>query len=127
VELRRGAARASFVMDHGRFGPQGALGGADGATNCVTVWQDGQAHVPEHLSKEQDIPLGAGDRVHVRTPGGGGYGAAWERATDAVLEDVRLGYYSIDQAREMFGVVLTPNPLALDDAATSQMRARGPA
>ena len=28
VELLRGTARASFVMDHGRFGPQGALGGA---------------------------------------------------------------------------------------------------
>ena len=30
VELLRGTARASFVMDHGRFGPQGALGGGDG-------------------------------------------------------------------------------------------------
>ncbi|MFN9389176.1 MAG: hydantoinase B/oxoprolinase family protein, partial [Betaproteobacteria bacterium] len=27
VRLRRGEARASFVMDHGRFGPRGALGG----------------------------------------------------------------------------------------------------
>ena len=56
VELRRGEARASFVMDHGRFGPQGALGGADGAVNEVEVWQDGVLHTPEHLSKEQDIP-----------------------------------------------------------------------
>ena len=30
LELRNGEARASFVMDHGRFGPQGALGGGDG-------------------------------------------------------------------------------------------------
>ena len=35
VELRRGSARASFVMDHGRFGPQGALGGADGAAHVL--------------------------------------------------------------------------------------------
>ena len=27
VEVRRGQAQASFVMDHGRVGPQGALGG----------------------------------------------------------------------------------------------------
>ncbi|TIX72572.1 MAG: methylhydantoinase, partial [Mesorhizobium sp.] len=33
VEILRGDARASFVMDHGRFGPQGALGGKDGAPN----------------------------------------------------------------------------------------------
>ena len=31
VKLRRGEARASMVMDHGRFGPRGALGGVVGA------------------------------------------------------------------------------------------------
>lgn len=91
VELRRGSARASFVMDHGRFGPQGALGGADGAPNEVEVWRDGEMYTPEHLSKEQDIPLRAGDRVRVRTPGGGGYGPASERDSALIEEDKRLG------------------------------------
>ena len=91
VELRRGSARASFVMDHGRFGPQGALGGADGAPNEVEVWRDGKMYTPEHLSKEQDIPLKAGDRVRVRTPGGGGYGPASERDSALIKEDKRLG------------------------------------
>ena len=58
VELLRGTARASFVMDHGRFGPQGALGGADGGVNRVEVIRGGEILVPEHLSKAQDIPLG---------------------------------------------------------------------
>lgn len=31
IEVLRGDARACFVMDHGRTGPQGALGGLDGA------------------------------------------------------------------------------------------------
>lgn len=91
VELRRGNARASFVMDHGRFGPQGALGGADGAVNEVEVWREGVKYIPEHLSKEQDIPLQAGDRVRVKTPGGGGYGPALERDLDLIKEDKRLG------------------------------------
>ena len=91
VELRRGNARASFVMDHGRFGPQGALGGADGAVNEVEVWREGVKYIPEHLSKEQDIPLQAGDRVRVKTPGGGGYGSALERDLDLIKEDKRLG------------------------------------
>ncbi|MEM0921944.1 MAG: hydantoinase B/oxoprolinase family protein [Pseudomonadota bacterium] len=90
VELRRGTARASFVMDHGRFGPQGVLGGEDGAPNEVTIWQSGVARVPEHLSKAQDIPLTAGDRVRVKTPGGGGYGPPEERAPEAVAEDIAL-------------------------------------
>lgn len=91
VELRRGTARASFVMDHGRFGPQGALGGADGAVNEVEVWRDGVKYIPEHLSKEQDIPLKAGDRVRVRTPGGGGYGDPADRDPALIERDRRLG------------------------------------
>ncbi|WP_435311550.1 hydantoinase B/oxoprolinase family protein, partial [Primorskyibacter sedentarius] len=74
VEILKGTARASFVMDHGRTGPQGALGGQDGGVNRVEVTQGGTSFVPEHLSKAQDIALTAGDRVRVRTPGGGGYG-----------------------------------------------------
>jgi N-methylhydantoinase B len=93
VELLRGEARASFVMDHGRTGPQGALGGSDGAVNKVTVIRDGVAHVPQHLSKEQDIPLKAGDRVYVDTPGGGGYGDPNERDPQLIAHDIAMGYY----------------------------------
>ena len=102
LELRRGEARASFVMDHGRFGPLGALGGSDGAPNQVEVTRDGEVYVPEHLSKEQDIALKAGDRVRVRTPGGGGYGDPKARDPEAVAEDVRLGRYSKEEATRLF-------------------------
>lgn len=103
LELLRGHAKASFVMDHGRIGPQGALGGADGAVNMVEVWQDGQCHIPEHLSKEQDIALAAGDRVLVRTPGGGGYGDPANRDPALVNQDIRLGRYSKAEAKRLFG------------------------
>jgi N-methylhydantoinase B len=124
VELRRGEARASFVMDHGRVGPQGALGGAAGAPNEVTVWRDGVAHVPAHLSKEQDIPLRAGDRVRVRTPGGGGYGDPLQRDLTEVAEDVRLGRYAPEAAFDLFGVVLAGDPPGIDAAATAIERER---
>jgi N-methylhydantoinase B len=124
LELRRGEARASFVMDHGRFGPQGARGGADGAVNEVVVMRNGESYTPVHLSKEQDIPLVAGDRVLVRTPGGGGYGDPFERAPQAVLEDVTLGRYSVEQARALFGVVVAGDPLAVDGPATRTARDR---
>jgi N-methylhydantoinase B len=102
VELRRGAATASFVMDHGRFGPQGALGGHVGAVNEVTVWRGGVPMTPEHLSKAQDIPLAPGDRVEVRTPGGGGYGPPDRRDPVAVAHDLAMGYYSESEARALF-------------------------
>jgi N-methylhydantoinase B len=123
VELRRGTARASFVMDHGRFGPQGALGGQDGAPNRVVVTQAGREHVPEHLSKAQDIPLGPGDRVRVCTPGGGGYGDPLERDPALVAEDVRLGRYTSAQAEALFGVVLRGDPPRPETEATARLRA----
>ena len=103
VELLRGTARASFVMDHGRVGPQGALGGGDGGVNRVEVIRGGEVYVPEHLSKAQDIVLAPGDRVRVRTPGGGGYGDPLMRDRAAVAEDVRLGRYSAAEAARLFG------------------------
>lgn len=106
VEVRRGEATASFVMDHGRFGPPGALGGKDGKPNSVTVFRNGEAIIPEHLSKAQDIPLKAGDRVRVGTPGGGGYGDPFRRRPELVAEDVRLQRYTADEAEKLFGVAL---------------------
>ncbi len=129
-DSRNGNAKASFVMDHGRFGPQGALGGGDGDVNKVVVFRDGESYVPLHLSKEQDIPLETGDRVWVRTPGGGGYGDPLQRSAALVLEDVRLERYTIEQAADLYGVVLLVSTgsegnhgLTLDEIATEARRA----
>lgn len=103
IELLRGIARASFVMDHGRVGPQGVLGGQDGAVNRVEVLRGETVMVPPHLSKAQDIALQLGDRVRVRTPGGGGYGDPAARDPALVAEDVRLGRYTRAEAQRLFG------------------------
>jgi len=103
IELLRGNARASFVMDHGRTGPQGALGGMDGAVNRVEITRNGETFTPEHLSKAQDIALTPGDSVRVRTPGGGGYGDPKQRDPALVAEDVRLGRYTAAQSKALFG------------------------
>jgi N-methylhydantoinase B len=122
VRLRRGTARASFVMDHGRTGPQGAFGGEDGGVNRVIVARNGETYTPPHLSKDQDIRIEAGDAITVMTPGGGGYGDPLERDPALVARDVRRGYYTIEQARERFGVALDPATLEIDPAATSRLR-----
>jgi len=123
IELRRGEARASFVMDHGRFGPPGALGGRDGAPNTVEVIRGGEVHVPPHLSKEQDIPMGPGDRVRVGTPGGGGYGDPAARDPARVAEDVRLGRVGAQAAREIYRVALDAAG-EVDVDGTARLRAR---
>ena len=120
VTLRRGTARASFVMDHGRTGPQGALGGGDGDVNKVRVTRNGQTHIPLHLSKEQDLFISAGDRIRVSTPGGGGYGDPLNRDPALVLHDVGRGYYTVDQAVDLYGVVLEAG--GVDTTATESLR-----
>lgn len=129
VELLRGNAQASFVMDHGRFGPQGALGGSDGAPGTIHVNRGGHVFQPPHITKAQDIPLTAGDRVAVQTPGGGGYGPAFERPSEAVAADVALGYYTVEQARDLFGVVLdrTSGKVRVDETDALRRRAQSAA
>jgi N-methylhydantoinase B len=121
IRLRRGEARASMVMDHGRFGPQGALGGRDGGVNRVRILRDGAAYTPPHLSKDQGIVMQAGDVIEVSTPGGGGYGDPYTRDPDAVLRDVQRGYYTRKQAGEWFGVAIGDD-LTVDAARTRELR-----
>jgi N-methylhydantoinase B len=91
-------------MDHGRFGPKGAMGGADGGLNQVQVLHaDGRRYVPPHLSKDQDIQLAAGDVVAVSTPGGGGFGPPAERDPLLIERDVARGYYQREDALRRFG------------------------
>ncbi|MFO1079034.1 MAG: hydantoinase B/oxoprolinase family protein [Reyranellaceae bacterium] len=103
IRLRRGEARVSMVMDHGRSGPQGVLGGRDGAPNTVAIQQGGATYRPPHLSKDQDIQIAAGDVVRVSTPGGGGFGDPAKRSAEAIARDLRRGYYGAAEAHEKFG------------------------
>ena len=121
VEVLRGEARASFVMDHGRFGPPGVLGGADGAPNVVRVHRGGETTIPAHLSKDQGIALAPGDRVEVLTPGGGGYGDPLARDPALVARDVARGYYAAADARRLWGVALHPDG-SVDEAGTAAAR-----
>ncbi len=106
IELRRGEATASFVMDHGRVGPQGVLGGKDGMPNSVVVWRNGEQYIPLHLSKDQGIAISAGDRVEVGTPGGGGFGNPENRSVEKIKSDLENGYYTEQQIQDSYGVHL---------------------
>jgi N-methylhydantoinase B len=106
VSLRRGEARASFVMDHGRVGPPGIFGGDPGAPNDIEIIQDGKSSKPEHLSKDQDVILHEGDAIHVRTPGGGGFGSPGSRAPELIQRDAMRGYYDAETLAKQYGVTV---------------------
>jgi N-methylhydantoinase B len=104
ARLLRGEATASFLMDHGRFGPPGLLGGQPGQPNTIEVGQGGATTRPQHLSKGEGYHLTAGDWVQVGTPGGGGYGPARERDPEQVRRDLLRGYLTLEDAERDYGV-----------------------
>jgi N-methylhydantoinase B len=134
IRIRRGEALLSFLMDHGRFGPPGMLGGRAGAPNEVTLSRQGGDYVSPHWSKDEDIRMVGGDAVHVRTPGGGGYGDPLTRDPALVLRDVIRGYVTAEDALADYGVVIervdrptvgrdrAPTELTIDAAATERLR-----
>jgi N-methylhydantoinase B len=103
VMLRRGEARASFVMDHGRVGPPGVFGGEPGLPNRIEIVQGGKRWTPLHLSKDQDVILREGDWIDVRTPGGGGFGQPSSRRPELIERDLLRGYYDPASMEERFG------------------------
>jgi N-methylhydantoinase B len=57
------------------------------------------------------------------TGGGGGWGDPTERDPEMVRNDVLDGYVTVEGAQRDYGVVLKGADMAIDAAATEQMRA----
>jgi N-methylhydantoinase B len=103
--------------------PWGLDGGLEASGNEVAVRVDGVWRADFPNGKLQIDRLKQGDAVRVRSGGGGGYGLPWERDIAAVQNDVKQGYVSAMAAAELYGVIVDPDTLELDRAATERLRA----
>lgn len=84
--------------------PWGILGGREaGAPSTVVARKDGGS---ETMLKGA-VTLLPGDRVHMASSGGGGYGDPRYRALDAVARDRALGKISVAAARDIYGVEMS--------------------
>ncbi len=104
-ELRRGEASASLLGDRGRFRPFGVFGGKPAQPARHKFVLDGREYIPEHLTKDEGVPMAAGDVLRLETPGGGGFGNPRERPLQLVIEDLKLGYYDQRTAEAEYGVM----------------------
>ncbi len=125
IELLADRATGFVFGERGRFPPRGVAGGGDGAMDVVTCTLGGEVFVPPMASKAVGIRLRAGDRIRIESPGGGGFGPAFERDPDAVAEDVRQGLVSVEAAAGRYGVVVDRNG-DVDRPATSALRGAAP-
>ena len=76
--------------------PWGLDGGGDGSGNRVEIDRCGQ--IRETGSGFDNAPLRRGDVVRIVTGNGGGYGNPARRSRQQVLEDLRNGYVSVEEA-----------------------------
>ncbi len=101
--LEENGAEAFLFGERGQFAPQGVAGGSEGAMNAFAYEQDDGWQSPPLVSKMRGIKLKQGQAVRLDTPGGGGYGAANDRAPQSVARDVARGLVSAEEADKLYG------------------------
>jgi N-methylhydantoinase B len=77
--------------------------------------------MPLH-SKVAGLRLKKGDLISWELAGGGGWGPPTERDPQRVLRDVINGYVSLEAARDIYAVVVDPEDMSIDFAATAAIR-----
>jgi N-methylhydantoinase B len=89
-----------------KYVPWGIAGGRDGSRNAVHIlYEDGREVV---VGKTARTLLKKGEVARLVTGTGGGWGDPHERPVEAVVEDVKDGYVSVEQAQRDYGILLDP-------------------
>ncbi len=125
IEVLAEEGMVSLRIDSVRFPPWGVSGG-----QCA---RPGRCVINPGRQDERVLgPLSDGNIVHrgdvirVETGGGGGWGHPFDRELERVLEDVLSHFVSRASAEADYGVVLTSDGRAVDEAATRERRANRP-
>jgi N-methylhydantoinase B len=102
----------------------GFFGGGPGSVNRMSLrFPDGREHVAQAKEIIRNVPPGT--VCTQLAGGGGGYGDPKKRPVEDVLRDVRHGVVSMLSAREDYGVVVDPETMEVDEAATCRLRESG--
>ncbi len=88
----------SAMFDRVNYPARGRRGGANGAPTTI-AYDDGSA-----MKGKGKQPVTEGRRVCLAFPGGAGYGDPKARDRTLIGRDLRLGYISVEQAKEDYGL-----------------------
>ena len=111
-------ANHSCMYDRTTYPANGLNGGQPGAVGEVILSDGTHPHPKSHYT------LQAGQHVVLKLPGGGGFNVPTLREPQCVLEDVRQGYVSLERAAIDYGVIIDPDRMTVDEAATVAHRQR---
>jgi N-methylhydantoinase B len=109
------------LSDRSYCPPWGLDGGKPGASGSISIRRKGRK-APKYFRKVTGLRLGAGDLLTFCTGGGGEYGDPLTREPERVAEDVKTGYVSAAQARDVYGVVFRRGTTNIDAARTDKLR-----
>ncbi|HEY7164003.1 MAG TPA: hydantoinase B/oxoprolinase family protein [Candidatus Binatia bacterium] len=115
--------RFSMRTDKHAVQPWGSNGASPGRAGACIVnpGTDREQRLPSRFG---DYRLQRGDLLRIERPGGGGLAPAFERNVEEVLDDIREGYVSPEQARAEYGVIVQKRNggIEIDPAATRIFR-----
>ncbi|MBV9835599.1 MAG: hydantoinase B/oxoprolinase family protein [Alphaproteobacteria bacterium] len=106
----------SAYYDRVEHPPRGREGGLNGASGTVVLTSGKVLRGKGHQTVPQT------ERCIISMPGGGGLGSPRHRPVEAVAEDVRLGFVSVEAARRDYGVAVDAHGV-VDRAETARLRA----
>jgi N-methylhydantoinase B len=98
-----------------KYLPWGADGGREGTPNYVEILRENGP--TERFGKTARFRLKRGEVARLVTGTGGGWGEPTQRPLEEVLDDVRGGYVTIDQAERDYGVAIDPRTMAAQPTA----------
>lgn len=110
-----------LAFERSKCPPWGLFGGGSAQVGYVLVTQPGETE-PTRYQKVTGLKLKSGATVEMLSGGGGGRGNPYRRDIEAVLEDVRQDYVSVEAARRDYGVAIDPATMEVDAAATAALR-----
>jgi N-methylhydantoinase B len=113
--------RATLAFERSKCPPWGLFGGGPGHVGTSLVRQPGDNDWTRY-QKATGLPIKPGGQLELLSGGGGGYGPPEDRDIERVIEDVRLGYVTVEGARNDYGVALRGDSLEVDHASTGQLR-----
>ena len=114
-------ARLQLRSDRREHPPFGIAGGGHGRPSDNQFY-NGESWV--RLPTKFVHPLKLGQAICHTTAGGGGFGDAFNRPVEWVLDDVRNGKVSIEAAARDYSVAISGTPPAVDLARTETLRGR---
>ena len=112
-------ATFTILADRDKAGPRGLFGGERGSKSVYALIKN---NVEQHLSSKTTLQLKPGDVISYRTSGGGGYGQAFNRDPEAILNDVLQGKISTNRARKHYGVEINLSSQQVDMTITEDLR-----